>query len=73
MDLAEIIHSLRVELQKVNEAIAVLEEALRTQGARPPPQRRGRKSMGPEERREVSERMKAYWAKRKQGNKTREK
>jgi hypothetical protein len=66
MDLNETIEDLRREKQWVERVIATL-EAL--QGAVPGAaaavtSRRGRKSMTPEERREVSARMKRYWAKR---------
>ena len=62
MDLNRMIVDLRTELHRVETAIAQL-EALNGNGnislLRP---RRGRKFMGAEERREVSERMKRYWA-----------
>ena len=62
MDLTEIIRTLYVEKAKVEDSIAAL-EALEsgTNGSRPA-RRRGRKSMGTEERQQVSERMKKYWA-----------
>jgi len=53
--------------------IASLEELQRTAGALPVlpkgMQRRGRKSMDAAERQEVSERMKRYWAGRRQNGK----
>jgi hypothetical protein len=63
MDLADIIDELRREKEKVERAIASLEK-LQATGAVTVPQkkRRGRKSMSPAERREVSARMKKYWA-----------
>lgn len=62
MDLNRMIVDLRVELHRVETAIAQL-EALNGNGNIPLlRRRRGRKSMGPEERHEVSERMKRYWA-----------
>ncbi len=62
LDLNRTLRDLRWELEKINRAIAMLEDIpanpLRTG-------RRGRKSMGQEERAEVSERMKTYWANRR--------
>ncbi|MGB9612107.1 MAG: hypothetical protein ACPL7M_14145 [Bryobacteraceae bacterium] len=69
MDLYEAIRALHEEKKKIDRLIAVLEELERTADKdRPAPRkkRRGRKSMSPEERRQVSERMKRYWAQRKQ-------
>ena len=65
MDLIKAIRDLREELQKLNEVIASLEHFQST-GTLPVPRRRGRKSMPAEERRRVSERMKNYWAGRRQ-------
>jgi hypothetical protein len=65
MDLNKAIRELREELQKLNEIIASLEHFEST-GTLPAPQRRGRKSMPQEEREEVSERMRNYWAGRRQ-------
>ena len=64
MDLHRVIRNLHEELNKLNEVIAALEEFERT-GNLPAPKRRGRKSMGAEERRQVSERMKLYWDQRR--------
>ena len=73
MDLRNTIRELYEEKQRIEEAIASLEELLVTksdaallkleslQGKR----RRGRKSMPADERREVSDRMKKYWAQRR--------
>ncbi len=65
MDLHETIRQLKIEKEKIERAILQLEQL---QGDHFPsgaglvlPKRRGRKAMGPEERREVSERMKKYW------------
>ena len=62
MNLTEIIRTLYMEKAKVEDSIAALEalESSGTNGARLP-RRRGRKSMGAEERRQVSARMKQYW------------
>jgi hypothetical protein len=73
MDLFKAIKELLDEKRKLNEAIAYLEAMT---GARPsgegesgppkrPPGRRGRMSMEPAERAEVSRRMKEYWEKRR--------
>jgi len=68
MDLYKAIQDLYAEKEKLERVIASLEELQRTAGSIPPiPKisRRGRKSMGAEEREEVSERMKKYWAGRR--------
>ena len=65
-NLDQTLEDLYRELELVNAAIASV-EAL---GCAPPTFRRsnrGRKSMGAEERQEVSERMKRYWAARREG------
>lgn len=71
MDLYKAIRDLYAEKKRLEEAIASLEELMEAKvatqhlnldGLR---KRRGRKSMGPEERRIVSERMKKYWASRR--------
>ena len=64
MDLHRVIRNLHEELKKLNEVIAALEEFERT-GTLPAPKRRGRKSMGQDERQQVSERMKLYWQQRR--------
>ncbi len=67
MDLNPPIRYLREQHAKLVAAIERLEElAGSTNGSAPAPRsRRGRKSMGAAERREVSERMKKYWASRR--------
>jgi hypothetical protein len=77
MDLYRAIRELREEKRRVEEAIASLEELVKSAGgirsldldtlAR---KRRGRRSMPPEERRDVSERMKKYWAGRRAATKS---
>jgi len=65
MDLAKIIKELTEDKQKLEAAIAMLEDLDRTAVQvpdLPKPKRKGRKSMPPEERQVVSERMKRYWA-----------
>ena len=62
LDLNRTVRDLRWELEQVTRAIAMLEH----RAANPSRQvRRGRKSMGEEERAEVSKRMKAYWDNRR--------
>ncbi|MBV6434051.1 MAG: hypothetical protein IANPNBLG_04293 [Bryobacteraceae bacterium] len=77
MDLFKAIRELYEEKQRIDEVIAHLEflSANRTVPGRladagpPPASRRGRKSMGAEERLEVSRRMKDYWARRRKAPK----
>ena len=69
MDLYQALQDLYAEKEKLERAIASL-EALRRAGGEGTPlpnpgKRRGRKSMDPEERAEVSARMKKYWANRR--------
>jgi hypothetical protein len=71
MDVQETLRLLKIEKERLERAIALLEELQGGggRGAHPPdikPERRGRKSMSEDERREVSERMKKYWASRRQ-------
>jgi hypothetical protein len=65
MDLNKAIRDLREELEKLNQVISSLEQFQST-GTLPEPPRRGRKSMDEQERQIVSERMKKYWAGRRQ-------
>ena len=75
MDLRTTIRELYEEKQRIEDAIASLEELLGakerpaadTPGESPRKGRQGRKNMSPEERLEVSSRMKQYWAKRRAG------
>jgi hypothetical protein len=72
MDLYKAIQDLYAEKEKLERVIASLEELQRTAGTLPvllakPGKRRGRKSMSSEERQEVSERMRKYWAGRRKG------
>ena len=71
MDFYKAIQELYAEKEKLESVIASLEELQRNAGgALPelptPAKRRGRKSMNPSERQEVSERMRKYWAGRRQ-------
>ena len=67
MDFNRILAQLHTERDRVQRAITTLEWLL-PDSSRPAPERstRGRKSMGAEERKEVGERIKAYWAKKRQ-------
>jgi hypothetical protein len=64
MDLNKAIRDLYKERSKLNQLIAALEH-LQSTGTLPAPGRRGRKSMDENERQQVSERMKKYWADRR--------
>jgi hypothetical protein len=76
MDLRRAIRALYEEKQRIEASISLLEELLRSGGGserRVPAdlgdrKQRGRKTMSPEERRVVSERMKRYWARRRAGS-----
>jgi hypothetical protein len=75
MDLRTTIRELYEEKQRIEDAIASLEELLGAKGRpaadapgeSPRKGRRGRKDMSPAERSEVSSRMKRYWANRRAG------
>jgi len=62
LDLNRTLRDLRWELEKIKRVIAMLEAG---RGIPPRTGRRGRKSMGQDERAEVSKRMKTYWANRR--------
>jgi hypothetical protein len=67
MDLYGAIAELLNEKKRLDRLISSL-EAMQEGGlpVQEPPKRRGRKNMSEGERREVSERMKKYWAARRQ-------
>jgi hypothetical protein len=69
MDLQHLIQELKAEKNRLDSVIAALEAMQRTEsglaGGPGVPKRRGRKSMGQEERKNVSERMKKHWANRR--------
>jgi hypothetical protein len=72
MDVYEAIRDLRKERDRLDATIAVLEARAkweRGQNSGKGKGRRGRKTMSPEERLQVSERMRRYWAARR-GNAT---
>ncbi len=72
MDLYKAIRQLYEERARLDRVIASLEALQKTasdeHNAREPAKRRGRKAMSEEERRQVSERMKQYWAGRRKEN-----
>jgi len=65
MNLETAIRELHLELERVKHLIAALEEFERT-GRLPQPRHQGRKSMGDQERGIVSQRMRKYWAGRRE-------
>jgi hypothetical protein len=65
MDVDKQIRELNAEIERIKAAIGCLEKLRGSSGASVTTSRRGRKSMGAEERLEVSERMKKYWAGRR--------
>lgn len=65
MDLQKAIRDLYEEKERIDGVIASLEQYLRTNGNVEAKRKRGRKSMGPAERQEVSARMRSYWAARR--------
>ena len=62
VDYSQILRELRMQREILDRAIRELESIAAGDGG---PKRRGRKSMGPEERLQVSARMKKYWAARR--------
>lgn len=66
MDLSKTIQELYTERERIDEVIASLEQFLATGEQGPLRRRRGRKSMSADERLVVSERMRTYWASRRQ-------
>lgn len=69
MDLSKALQELYAEKEKIEHSIALLEE-LQKSGIPRSTQiqeksRRGRRTMGLEERRQVSARMRVYWANRR--------
>ena len=67
MDLQQTIHQLEIQKQKIEFVISELEQLQNSNdsGSVVMENRRGRKSMGSEERGQVSERMRRYWANRR--------
>lgn len=76
--LDDLILALHREIAELEAAMVSLERLAALREGRTPGDldkamgrrsKRGRKFMGPEERKEVSRRMKAYWASRREGKK----
>jgi hypothetical protein len=73
MDLSKTIADLYEERSRLDRVIASLEQLGEDPFAMAAPaHRRGRKFMSPQERREVSERMRKYWAGRKSSDRPQE-
>jgi hypothetical protein len=66
VDLYQVIRALLEERKRLDNLIQALEDVARTGGVGRISSRRGRKFMDGPARREVSERMKQYWAKRRE-------
>ena len=68
MDVYKALRELHEERSRLDVAIAALEARIRTisEPVRTTRSRRGRRSMGTEERQEVSRRMSRYWAQRRE-------
>lgn len=70
VDLHKTIRDLLDERNRLDAIITRLERAQAIEAAKAlsaPPKRRGRKNMPDEERKQVSERMRKYWAQRRKG------
>ncbi len=70
MDINKTLRELHQEKRDLDAAIAALEARLHTRAVRPTQSRRGRKSMSPEEREQVSRRMSKYWEARRASMRT---
>jgi hypothetical protein len=68
VDVFKALRALYEERQKLDQVIEALEEIQKTAeaAAQLRQERRGRRSMDQEARRRVSERMRSYWARRKE-------
>ena len=65
MDYSRILRELYAQCDNLDRVIKQLESLESGSSGDGGPKRRGRKSMGPEERKDVSQRMKRFWAKRR--------
>ena len=66
MNYGPALQALNAELEKLNRIIASLEAVIEAQAERRAGRRvQGRKFMSPEEREDVSARMKRYWARKR--------
>ena len=70
MDVNKALRELYREKRSLDFAIAALEARLRIRPVPPAQSRRGRKSMSPEEREQVSQRMSKYWEARRASQRT---
>ena len=70
MDVDKLIRELNAEIERIKAAIACLEQLRGNSSAATNGSRRGRKSMGAQERLEVSERMRKYWANRRRASRS---
>ncbi|MDQ6663333.1 MAG: hypothetical protein M3Z23_02950 [Acidobacteriota bacterium] len=68
MDLNKVIRDLYEEKKRLDQIISSLEQiqSMEVEDPNRTERRRGRKSMDPQARQEVSDRMKMYWALRRQ-------
>jgi hypothetical protein len=66
MDFWNTVRELHLERERLNKLIGML-ESMQVGGSRRVRSRRGRKHMPEDERKIVSERMRAYWARRRTG------
>jgi hypothetical protein len=66
VDYSLSLRELYLQREKLERAIEQLERLAAGSSAELAPKRRGRKSMGADERKIVSARMKSYWAARRQ-------
>ena len=67
MDVLKALRELYLEKTRIDRLIAICESKIKEQDRRLSRSKRGRKSMSADERKIVSERMRNYWASRRQG------
>lgn len=65
MDVIKALRELYLERSRIDQLIAICDTKIRDQDRRLSRSKRGRKSMSMEERKVVSERMRNYWASRR--------
>ena len=65
MDVLKALRELYLEKSRIDRLIAICESKVKEQDRRLSRSKRGRKSMSMEERKVVSERMRNYWASRR--------
>ena len=68
MDVLKALRELYLEKSRLDRLIAICESKVKEQDRRLSRSKRGRKSMSMEERKIVSERMRNYWASRRDTN-----